>query len=498
MSHEIDFFRSTSKSLLPVKGRHPYYIVVARYVRTSAGIRALHILCHWLNRIGYNAFVLIYPDFQYKNQTNPYLATPVLTEAIIEAHHEAGLTPIVIYPEVVNGNPFEATAKVVFLGHYPGRLGGPAAYDETYLLFSYSQSIAKETSQPDNIIHIPVIDTGIFYDRKFESRESTCFYAGKFKNYFGGTVYGIPDDCIEITRDKPDSQNANEIADLFCRSKVFYCFEDSALILEALICNCPVVLMPNDFFSKPIGIDEIGWDGIAWGASSAEVARAVSTVEKGKNNYVQQISKFFDQLDNFITKTQLHAIQNPQPAPVQVPHLTDAFSNTFALSDENLIKLGDLILANSKERENLSQSEDLLWSHEMNTFRAKGLISLRKGWVNNFGDEIWSSGPEAVLEIVYDEKYSSIQLNLQSFCGPDQSRNYFFNINGVEFGNVSVPVWGRHVLKIPRDEVVFGDDSRLMRLEIRHDPVGSPSQLWGGPDVRQIGIRLLWIAARHS
>ncbi len=47
------------------------------------------------------------------------------------------------------------------------------------------------------------------------------FYAGKFKNYFGGTVYGIPDDCIEITRDKPDSQTPTEIAELFCRSKFF-------------------------------------------------------------------------------------------------------------------------------------------------------------------------------------------------------------------------------------------------------------------------------------
>ncbi len=124
-----------------------------------------------------------------------------------------------------------------------------------------------------------------------------------------------------------------------------------------------------------------------------------------------------------------------------MPHLTEAFSNTFAVSDENLIKLGHFILRNSKERENLNPGEDLLWTHEMNTFRAKGLVSLRKGWVNNLGDEIWSSGPEAVVEVDYDEKYSSVQVNFQSFCGPDQSRNYSFIVNGVQFGDVSEPVW---------------------------------------------------------
>lgn len=498
VNQEIEFFKTVSRSLLPIKSRHPYYIVAARYVRTSAGIRALHLLCHWLNRVGYSAFMLIYPDFQYKNQTDPYLSTPVLTEAIIEAHHEAGLTPIVIYPEVTNGNPFDATAKVVFLGHFPGKLGGPASYDETHLLFSYSQSIAKTTSQPENILYVPVIDTTVFYDRKLGLRDNTCFYASKFKTVFGGVVQGVPENCIEITRDKPDSQTANEIADLFCRSRAFYCFEDSALVLEALMCNCPVIFMPSEFFKHPIGIDEIGWDGIAWGCDTVEIERAINTVENGKQNYFNQIENFFDQLKNFVQKTQLHALENPQHTPIDVPHLTDAFSSKYLVTDENLVKLGQLLLGNSKELVNLQQGEELLWCPEIDIYKAKCLIDLGYGWRDNRGEEIWSSGPFSVIELNYIDQYDNISLCFQSFCGPELSREYIFFANDNEIARASIPVWEHYIIRIPRSQIVFKINSEVVTLRITHASVGSPSQLWGGPDMRQIGIRLTRVAATTS
>ena len=62
--------------------KNPYYIVSPNYTRESAGIRALHLLCHYLNINGERAYLLIYP---YRNSTpsSPDLYTPLLTQEIV-------------------------------------------------------------------------------------------------------------------------------------------------------------------------------------------------------------------------------------------------------------------------------------------------------------------------------------------------------------------------------------------------------------------------------
>ena len=85
--------------------RRPYYIDAPAYRRTSAGIRVMHLLCHALNSIGEEAYV-------YPTETNPTLNTPLVTPEISARHKAAGREPIVIYPEVVPGNPRRAASVV--------------------------------------------------------------------------------------------------------------------------------------------------------------------------------------------------------------------------------------------------------------------------------------------------------------------------------------------------------------------------------------------------
>lgn len=149
-------------------------------------------------------------------------------------------------------------------------------------------------------------------------RSGTCYYAAKYKSVFGGRVFGLPDGSIEITRDLPGSQRPDEIARLFQTSKYFYCFEDSALILEAILCGCPVIMMKNRYFTNPLGVDDFGWDGVAWGDDPEEIAKAEQTVGNAHKNYARVVRKFFEELGSFVATTQAAAAERDYPRPTEL------------------------------------------------------------------------------------------------------------------------------------------------------------------------------------
>jgi hypothetical protein len=95
-----------------------------------------------------------------------------------------------------------------------------------------------------------------------------------------------------------------EIANLFRKSEFFYCYENSSLALEARLCGCPVVLLPNPFFDKVIGGDDLGMEGIAWGNTPEQVKWAQETVHLAYDKYKSNIDLFWNQLDVFIHDTQ--------------------------------------------------------------------------------------------------------------------------------------------------------------------------------------------------
>lgn len=293
-------------NLFPPTGRHPYYIATPQYNRQSGGIRALHLLTHWLNRVGQSAFLAIYAGDE-KLPINPELIAPELTPEIIQYHFDRKITPIVLYPEVVSDNPLRAPVVVRYFANFPGLLGGDRAFNPEELNFGYSEVLAQAAGVPGSVLHIPMVDTQIFHRGVSVPRTQTCYYAAKFKTMHGGKTFGLPDGCVEILRFSPQEQSQHEIAELFRRSTLFYCFENTALSLEAALCGCPTVLMPNAFFTKPISSIEFGLDGMAWGDSPTEIERARRTVGRVAETYRATCKQFFAQLQTFIERTQERA-----------------------------------------------------------------------------------------------------------------------------------------------------------------------------------------------
>lgn len=313
-------------------GRHPYYIVAPPYTRTSAGVRVLHMLCHALNRRGQTAFISLYPAMPWQHrQVAPDLLTPLLTPAVIRSHFERGLTPVLVYPEVISGNPFDGPCVVRYVLNVPGLLGGSENYAPEELCFSYSKVLADMTPVPENVLFLPATDTQVFCTLPDQpKRQGSCFYAYKYKSAHQGALFDITKNSIEITRDLPDSQTPQELADLFRRSEVFYTYENTALATEAVLCGCPAVFLPNPYLSEIIAVKELGPEGYAWGADPAEVERARATVGQGAQNYLKSYAAFWRDLDRFIDLTQKHAEGQKYLRPVRRPGFVETIMNMIA------------------------------------------------------------------------------------------------------------------------------------------------------------------------
>ena len=300
-------WQSKPSMVVPKEGRHPYYVYAPPYVQFSAGIRALHLLCHWLNRLGYMAFFV--PMSYDNNLVNYNLLTPILTPELARRHRDEGRNPIAIYPEIVSGNPLGMDCIARYVLNVPGLLGGDTDFSENEIVWAYSSHLASLCNRFDGVLHMPVIDESLFYHDHSRPRSGAVFYASKFQSKHGQKVFGLPDGAIEITRGLPGSQTSAEVAALLQGAEVFYCFENTALATEAVLCGCPAVFMPNDYLEKPIAVNELGWEGYALGNEPNEIYRAKTSVAEGQANYRRTIATFFDMLDLFILQTQARAAE---------------------------------------------------------------------------------------------------------------------------------------------------------------------------------------------
>ncbi len=277
----------TQNDLLP-SPTNPFYIVTPAFTQLSAGVKVLHALCHYLNLLGEQAYLVIHPAetvadshwpyyarFPKESLTNPDLLTPILTQETADLHFRRGLTPITIYPEVFD-DPIRAPFIARYILNYPGLLA-PKYKTPHQLTVCYSRLLAEYSGAHD-VLHIPTVDLEFFYNKK-QQRSGTCFYAGKYKAIYGGDPGILPRNSVEILRS--DKMSREEIREIFWSSRVFYCYEDTALAIEAALCGCAVSFIPNEHFKNgTIARHELGSSGFAWGDDEEEINSAIQTVHE--------------------------------------------------------------------------------------------------------------------------------------------------------------------------------------------------------------------------
>jgi hypothetical protein len=282
-------------------GGRGYIIAAPSYTSVSAGIRCLYRLCDELNRCGYRAFVA------GSTETAPDLSAPLIPWEMAIALCRHGF--IAVYPETVAGNPLRARSIARWVLNRPGLLGGETVYGDSEMVFYYSDVFLPYVqNRVAGKLYMPTIDEEIFFcdevpvrDRSLES-----YYLGK-----SAWKDGVVDKnrTFEITRTAPRKE---ELGKLFRASRCLYCFDNSTiLIYEALMCGCPVVVIPDGTQTKEdYRRLELGMDGIAWGLE--ELPGLKADVPKLRQRYDRVKREFPGQLDDFIKITQASPLANGQ------------------------------------------------------------------------------------------------------------------------------------------------------------------------------------------
>lgn len=286
--------------------KNPYYIIAPRYVRTSAGCRVLYRLCDLINKAGGSAFIYLRPHLNHDLASSPMDVAPFLTKIIVDYHFKNGFNPIVIYPETFEISNFSAPVRIRYLLNYEDLLFKNEPLDSDDYLIAYSENIAKKlkTTKPIGTIFLPVSDPNFYHPPVDVNRNGGVYYAGKYKYHFSGKTYSITDGLPEITRDQLDSQTPEKIRELFQTAEFFYCYEDSALALEAILCGCPVVFLPNEHFKQTLGAKELGGLGYAWGDSPEQLMHAKATVKAARKHYYFLLEEANNAVRKFIADTQ--------------------------------------------------------------------------------------------------------------------------------------------------------------------------------------------------
>lgn len=282
-------------SLVPAP-KNPFFIVTPPYTRVSAGITVLHLLCHYLNLAGENAYIVHYPPHQAPIRSLPAYVTlqggseypggmtvPLVTQDIIDYYDSLGLTPIVIYPEVFD-NPLNAPFFGRYILNYPGKLNTKYSQRENFN-FAYTRILADHctheySSHPavDDVWFVPTTDLSFWNSSGAAAvRSGSCFYAGKMKAIHGRSPSDVPPGSVEILRSEHMSRD--EIRRLFWKSEAFYCYEDTALAIEAQLCGCPTVFVKNELFSgRGLAGIELGSAGSCSSEDEDGLAGAKATV----------------------------------------------------------------------------------------------------------------------------------------------------------------------------------------------------------------------------
>lgn len=202
------------------------YIICAPAYCGSAGVRVLYDLRQQLEEHGYNAYI-----FCCTKDKQPKDYDPVTIKKITPHNREHD---IVVYPEIIQGNPLLFRNVVRFCLNKPGVLGGDSSFHPSEMVFSYDDYCIP------NIPHVrlDMLDRKLFINTH-QKREFNCYFVHK-----GGKWREVPElkGCIEINSSWPKTRA--ELARLLQQTHILYSYdENSCLLQEATLCGVQVKII---------------------------------------------------------------------------------------------------------------------------------------------------------------------------------------------------------------------------------------------------------------
>lgn len=274
------------------------------------GIVVMHNLVKLVNDLNHPLFyakIFMHNNLIYDNQfCTDFAQLNEITE-----------NTIVIYPEIISGNPLGAKHVIRWIllnlgiempsDHYK-------KWDANDLVYVWDNQDTKNHFMKS--LCTPWLNP-IFKNNNIDGlRKKTCFLVKKARLYphFNSRIYIHEKDSINL-----ENVKLEEVVNVLNKCKYLYCYDlNTAYIPFAILCGCIPIVYPYNNYSKVSWLkgtmlhkQNILYDkGIAWGKSMNEINYALNTLSEGANeiaslykDYNEEITFFLEDIESYFENT---------------------------------------------------------------------------------------------------------------------------------------------------------------------------------------------------
>ena len=261
------------------------FIVYApwKYTESSGGVVALHKLAHDLDTLSQEAY--IYAESKPTYFKNKLLYSKVLPSTEFIANS------VVIYPEIVLGNPLKAKTVVRWLLNSVGVLGGNSkTWEVDDVIYTFAPYFdVDNVSKGELTVLKPDLD---FWVDLGKDRKGECYTIRKGKDK---ELNLHSADAILV-----DGMNNNLLQEVFNKSKTFICYDSECfLAVQATLCGCKTIVIPRKNVSLDTWKKKFPYfsEGICYGFEDQDSFNP----EKTRSNIKALEGKCLETVSNFIS-----------------------------------------------------------------------------------------------------------------------------------------------------------------------------------------------------
>lgn len=297
------------------KKEYRYIIYSPGFNENEGGAIVLHCLCDLLNKRGYKSCIYpLKPQFSRKKIF-------ITLKSILNYHikklfgikfkfFDDFITPlctdidpdndIIIYPEIVLGNPLGGKNIVRWLLNEPGFFLGEFVFNKNDLFFYYQKAFQTREDIKNIGGELKVVYLqSVYKNMGGNKRAGSCYSLRKGKDR--KIVHDLENSVLI------DGLSHADVAQVFNKSEVFISYDLYTMYSRyAAACGCLSVVIPKD------GVDKFMWrpeeelrKGIAYGFNDLEWAKNTQDqVLPSLTNNVKKLNRL--NVDNFIKQCELY------------------------------------------------------------------------------------------------------------------------------------------------------------------------------------------------
>jgi O-antigen biosynthesis protein len=270
-----------------LKARFTIYIASVPYTETSGGVRALFLLCHHLNQLGFRAFMENVAGSGPSHLNTPTARPP----------NGPDDDAVVVYYEGVPGNPWRARHVVRYLLNKPGVASNDRTvlYEPSDIILTFDKSHVPPGYQSFDL-YMPLVDRRHYYPPEENSQRSGFVICSKSKP---DKPLVLPTWCTPLTLALPHRPRTHEaLGELYRSSRAMIAYGRTTAIYEALSCGCPVLAISSPIFNQESFQPRFGGAGITWDLSeeglrgaAADVSRFAAVYKKIEEDFPRHLNE---------------------------------------------------------------------------------------------------------------------------------------------------------------------------------------------------------------